>query len=340
MPLSTPSDLILCVAFDKTSPAGAHVISDSRLFESSDFFVNEKKIVDFGKSNPKASRGVMALGVVSKFLVAAVRDLVASPSTVGSGELILYASLDGTTWSHAKFPHGSSSRLLENAYTIVESTTHSVAVDVLSHAQASMGTLFVSNSNGTYFVESLQNTNRNDFGFVDFESVYGAEGVGLANYVENADQVDQHGTFTPKKLKSVITFDDGRSWSPIAPPKLDLDENEINCKVEDGCSLHLYSVTNPHNLGRIFSTPAPGILMGVGSASKTLRAYDECDTFLSIDAGVTWLMVRKGPTKYEVGDQGGVIVVVDDAQHTDFVEYSFDYGKTWCVHFPISLFLS
>lgn len=122
--------------------------------------------------------------------------------------MLLYVSVDGHTWSQAKFPHGSSSKLLENAYTIVESTTHSLAVDVLTHSKSTLGTLFVSNSNGTYFVESLKDTNRNEIGFVDFEDVYGVEGVGLANTVANAQEVESVGAF--KRLRSKITFDDGK----------------------------------------------------------------------------------------------------------------------------------
>lgn len=160
-------------------------------------------MVDFGLG--KQGRGVVALGTMSKFIVAALKDM--SGGGTDNSEMILFVSVDGQTWSKAKFPHASSSRLLENAYTIVESTTHSLAVDVLTHSTSSVGTLFVSNSNGTYFVESLKNTNRNDAGFVDFEDIVGVDGVGLANVVANAEEVD--GRKAPKKIRSVITFDDG-----------------------------------------------------------------------------------------------------------------------------------
>jgi len=105
----------------------------------------------------------------------------------------------------------------------------------------------------------------------------------------------------------------------------------VDCDVSDekNCSLHLYSVTNPHNFGRIFSSPAPGFVMGVGSVGKYLKRYEDCDTFLSTDAGLTWKMVHKNAHIYEFGDQGSVMLIVDDEEFTDHVRYSWDDGKTW-----------
>jgi hypothetical protein len=97
----------------------------------------------------------------------------------------------------------------------VESTTHFLAVDVL-HPQASINTLFVSHSNGTCFVKGLQNTNRNSFGFVDYETAYGVEGVGLADIVDNALEVDNRGA--ERQIKSFITFDDRSNWAPLTVP--------------------------------------------------------------------------------------------------------------------------
>ena len=71
--------------------------------------------------------------------------------------------------------------------------------------------------------------------------------------------------------------------------------------------------------------------MGVGSIGATLRPYEESDTFLSTDAGVTWSMVRPDAHKYEFGDQGGIIVIVNDEETVDFVSYSTDLGRTWYV---------
>jgi hypothetical protein len=165
----------------------------------------------------------------------------------------------------------------------------------------------------------------------------------------------------------------GGHWSLIKAPSVDHEGRKVKCDVNDmvrrrsfsshpssfsfpsaafrahplllpsslhrqqeSCSLHLHSVTQPHNYGRVFSTPAPGFVMGVGTVGSTLLPYDECDTFLSTDAGITWRMVEDGAMKYEFGDQGSVIVMVEDEEPTDEVKYSFDMGKTWCA--SLSLF--
>lgn len=321
---SAHDDLVYCIAFDSTGTNGMHTLSSSKLFSSTDFFDKDKKTETLGIG--KNARGIVAFAIVGKFAVVAMRDL--SPGN--NGEMLLYVTVDTNTWAKGQFPHASSAQLRENAYTIVESTTHSLAVDVMLHDRSTVGTLFVSNSNGTFFVESLKDTNRNKWGYVDYENLYGVEGVGLANIVANAKEVEARRE--EKRLQSRITFDDGRTWSRLRPPAQDSEGRRIRCDPADhDCSLHLHSVTDARNFGAVFSSPAPGFVMGVGSIGAYLRPYKECDTFLSTDAGVTWTMVRKDAHHYEFGDSGSILVVVDDEESTDEIRYSTDLGNTWYV---------
>lgn len=124
----------------------------------------------------------------------------------------------------------------------------------------------------------------------------------------------------------------GRTWSRLRPPATDSEGRSTWCNPSDNdCSLHLHSVTLPHNFGRVFSSPAPGFVMGVGSIGEFLQPYEDCDTFLSTDAGLTWKMIRMEAHKYEFGDQGSILVVVNDEEGVDSVSYSTDLGKTWYV---------
>ena len=69
--------------------------------------------------------------------------------------------------------------------------------------------------------------------------------------------------------------------------------------------------------------------MGVGDTGDILKPYDQCDFYVSMDAGLTWTRARDGPHKYEFGDQGGILVAIKDEQRADKVWYSFDYGHNW-----------
>ena len=45
-------------------------------------------------------------------------------------------------------------------------------------------------------------------------------------------------------------------------------------------------------------------------------------------------MARRDAHKYEFGDKGSILVVVNDEEGTDNVRYSLDMGKLWYLYFP------
>lgn len=88
------------------------------------------------------------------------------------------------------------------------------------------GVIMKSNGNGTYFGISVENVNRNDRGFVDFEKMINLDGIALINVVSNADEA----TITGKKeLQSRITHNDGGTWKPLIPPAVDSLGNSYGC---------------------------------------------------------------------------------------------------------------
>ncbi|EME89230.1 uncharacterized protein MYCFIDRAFT_55669 [Pseudocercospora fijiensis CIRAD86] len=288
---------IICVAPGKFSLFS----SNNRVIITEDFFKTDGR--EPKMSDGKTVEGITNLASVKKYLVFAAK----SERTT---EMAMYVSDDTVTWHRAEF---GEHRLEEDAYTLLESTNYSMQVDVMTtKAQNPMGVLLTSNSNGTFFTKNIEHTNRNVRGYVDFEKISNIQGIVLVNTVDNWEEVEAKWS-VEKKVVSQISFDDGRTWQDLKA---------------DGKKLHLHSITNQRNMGRVFSSPAPGIVMGVGNTGNYLNPYDEGDTYISDDAGVTWQKALDKPHLYEFGAQGSVIVAVEDGE-TKKLKWSLDHGKKW-----------
>jgi len=68
------------------------------------------------------------------------------------------------------------------------------------------GAILKSNSNGTYFGISVENVNRDERGYVDFEKMIGLDGIALVNVVADPQLAAVTGV---KTLQSRITHNDG-----------------------------------------------------------------------------------------------------------------------------------
>ncbi|KAG6104253.1 vacuolar protein sorting/targeting protein PEP1 [Claviceps sp. LM219 group G6] len=303
---------VLCIVKESLS----FFRQEQKITVSDSFFAMEDKhIQEFEPvvDTNKGLTGSLNFAVVKKYILVAT-------SSPRSDEMSLYVTDDTLKWHRAMFPkdddHDHSHRINQGAYTVLESTNYSIQVDVMaSHPSRPMGVLFTSNSNGTYFTENVPYTNRNARGNVDFEKISGIQGIFLVNTVENGADLSKRKK-EHKNVVTQITFDDGRTFSEI--------------KAGDK-RLHLHSVTELDNLGRVYSSPAPGLVMGNGNTGSSLGRFKEADLYVSDNAGSTWKKALDGPHKYEFGDSGSILVAIHDSDDANVKEfsYSLDHGDNW-----------
>ncbi|KAK4170301.1 hypothetical protein QBC43DRAFT_295153 [Cladorrhinum sp. PSN259] len=306
-------DRVLCIARDTFSPFK----QDQRLVISDNFFKGSEEAKNIQEFEPnldkdKAVQGIVSVANVKKFILVAT-------TSVNTDEMALFVTTDTKKWHRTIFPapHDSHDhRLMQEAYTVLESTDYSIQIDVMTSRPSNpMGVIFTSTSNGIYYSENKEHTNRNRRGHVDFEKIADIQGIFMVNSVKNWKEVESKGS-ADKEVVTEITFDDGRTFEKITA---------------DGDRLHLHSVTELRNVGRVFSSPAPGLVMGVGNTGDYLESYPKGNLYVSDDAGKTWTKALKGPHKYEFGDQGSILVAVADTGKADVKEfkYSIDHGLHW-----------
>ncbi|KAI5891923.1 uncharacterized protein SCHCODRAFT_01094947 [Schizophyllum commune H4-8] len=223
----------------------------SRLFASTDFFENDVWIRDHGIG--KAAKDVFALAIVFKFTVVALRDITHADTR-------LYVSTDVQNWAHAELPQSSSTLLKKNAYTIVESTPHSLAVNVVRG---------------------------------DTDGVAGTQWAMSIMSISTAYTV----LASPMLLRTQIKLELRRHQVLARYDHLRQRQMEVPYLRTPGKQLRyeghrelptVYSLSHHRSqLGRVVSSPAPGYVTAVGSVGPALAPYEDSDTHLSSDTGLT-----------------------------------------------------
>ena len=73
-------------------------------------------------------------------------------------------------------------------------------------------------------------------------------------------------------------------------------------------------------MGPFYSvSSAIGLIISTGFIGEFLTPTESVNTYLSRDAGLTWIELCKGSTIYEIGDHGGIIVLAPYGIPTTFV---------------------
>jgi hypothetical protein len=305
--------LVLCAQYEGENPKTNRV----KLLSSGDWFDTQEKHFD----------NILNFATAGEFVVVAARDK-------DDKSLKVDASVDGKIYADAQFPSNFKVEV-QQAYTVLPVTTHAVFLHVTVNDMADheYGTILKSNSNGTFYVTSLHGVNRNRQGYVDFERMQGLEGVLLVNVVANIPEVDKG---SPKKLKSMITHNDGSEWDLIPPPEKDSENRPFDCSTKHGkptdtCSLHLHAFTERRDLSRdtFSSGSAIGLMIANGNVGEYLTQKSEANTYITRDGGISWHEIKKGNYMWEYGDQGSVIVIVPESKATKSIWYTLDEGENW-----------
>ncbi|CAI2385075.1 unnamed protein product [Moneuplotes crassus] len=229
-------------------------------------------------------------------------------------------------------------------FSVIESITGAVFLFVTRPGKKlHSGNVYLSDAKGTGFSLNLEKVpfqSSYEFDFLEMESL---EGVIIANSYDNNLKDSLVESQTGKKSKTVnrdinsgmkrksyITFNRGGKWQSLTPPQYSSTGKRIICRLDDGCSLHLHSLTSskypyPYSLSN-----AAGIIVGIGNVGKYLKYEDKkLNTYISRDGGLTWIEVIKGPHIVEFGDHGGLILLAPLYKLTDYILYTWNYGETW-----------
>ncbi|XP_026123542.1 VPS10 domain-containing receptor SorCS2 isoform X1 [Carassius auratus] len=209
---------------------------------------------------------------------------------------------------------------------IVSTDENQVFLALQEWYQTDTYNLYQSDPQGVYYsivLENVRSTKQpEEKVLIDILEVRGIKGIFLAN-----QKIDG-------KVKTLITYNKGRDWEPLAPPTTDMNGKAVSCKQPD-CHLHLHLrwADNPYVSGTVHTKDsAPGLIMGAGNLGSQLVEYKE-EMYITSDCGKTWRQVFEEEHHILYLDHGGVIVAIKDTSiPLKILKFSTDEGQTWSIH--------
>jgi Sortilin, neurotensin receptor 3,/Sortilin, neurotensin receptor 3, C-terminal len=174
---------------------------------------------------------------------------------------------------------------------------------------------------------SLEHVNGNKDHEIAYYRMPGVDGVARVNILTNPNEAVYTGK---KKLQTRITHDDGGSWHPLKPPSRDSNRALYPCDDNTKCALHLHGPKYAFDFGKLqHDSTTTGLMLAVGNVGEFLAPREESDMFLTRNAGITWEEVHKDAHLWAFGDSGSILVIANDEQPTDRVQYTTDHGLHW-----------
>uniref|UniRef100_A0A8D3BZC4 Sortilin related VPS10 domain containing receptor 2 n=1 Tax=Scophthalmus maximus TaxID=52904 RepID=A0A8D3BZC4_SCOMX len=214
---------------------------------------------------------------------------------------------------------------------IVSTDENQVFLALQEWYQSDTYNLYQSDPQGVYYsivLENVRSTKQPEENvLIDILEVRGIKGVFLANQK------------TDGKVTTLITYNKGRDWEPLAPPTTDMNGKPVSCKAPD-CHLHLHLrwADNPYVSGTVHTKDsAPGLIMGAGESPPHFCQSYIHSPFTSSHFTPNHLMSSLKVFEEEHHilylDHGGVIVAIKDTSiPLKILKFSIDEGRTWTVH--------
>jgi len=229
--------------------------------------------IDLSKNGRPKGKAVESLKYGNKFLISGEFVLVAKTSSETRQTVHLMVSKDGgKSFKAALLPSGMG-ELEEKWYTVLDTSEGAVIMHINSNADGNelkeTGRIFVSDSEGYKYSQSLINNVRSGTGECEFDKVTSLQGVYLANIVvpdgpgtamqqyqkakersqEEQESSAAQGSETDKKhgrgmankkstakagkeertIRTVISFDKGGAWNFLKPPRVNSLGKEYDC---------------------------------------------------------------------------------------------------------------
>ncbi|EFA78916.1 PDZ domain-containing protein [Heterostelium album PN500] len=210
------------------------------------------------------------------------------------------------------FPFGDD--IQPNEYKIIDDSTGAIWLGIQMKDNYRYGTVYTSDSTGSKFTKSMDKVSFK--GQYDFTPISGLKGAYVANQIVSGNN------FITK-----ITYDNGGKWKQLNSPSGSQKGTFLNCY---GITTFLDSLKE---YGPFYSTDsAIGLALSTGNVGKQL-SFDtpasKIGTYLTRDSGKSWKSVYGGPTIYEIGNHGTILLMANATGDTDNLLYSTDQGVSF-----------
>ena len=70
-------------------------------------------------------------------------------------------------------------------------------------------------------------------------------------------------------------------------------------------------------------------MIAVGSIGEYLDEYEDCNMYITRNAGDSWIEIRKDPHLWAITNRGGLLVLINQSESITTLSYSWDFGTSW-----------